>query len=196
MSRVVHIDDEDNARIAKASAAFGRLRGSICDRSGIRLDTKLKVYRSVVLPTLLYVREAIYQRHAKRLIHFHKSCRRKCLKLKWQDRIPNTEVLKRTGMQSVHTLKLAQLRYTDHATRMPNECLPEKPLWRTTIVKTLPWWSEKAIQDSFKASLKDFNIPTESWELIAQDRAKWHGFIRKGAGEYEIKKNQRSRAEK
>ena len=44
LSRVVHIDDEVNARIAKASAAFRRLRGSIWDRSGIRLDTKLKVY--------------------------------------------------------------------------------------------------------------------------------------------------------
>ena len=57
LSRVVHIDDEVNAKIAKASAAFGRLRGSIWDRSGIRLDTKLKVYRSVVLPTLLYACE-------------------------------------------------------------------------------------------------------------------------------------------
>ena len=36
LSRVVHIDDEVNARIAKASAAFGRLRGSIWDRSEIR----------------------------------------------------------------------------------------------------------------------------------------------------------------
>ena len=54
LSRVVHIDDKVNARIAKASAEFGRLRRSIWDRSGIRLDTKLKVYRSVVLPTLLY----------------------------------------------------------------------------------------------------------------------------------------------
>ena len=29
LSGVVHIDDEVNARIAKASEAFGRLRGSI-----------------------------------------------------------------------------------------------------------------------------------------------------------------------
>ena len=57
LSRVEHIDDEVNARIAKASAAFGWLHGSIWDRSGIRLDTKLKVYRSVVLPTLLYACE-------------------------------------------------------------------------------------------------------------------------------------------
>ena len=128
LSRVVHTDDEVNARIAKASAAFGRLRGSIWDRSGIRLDTKLKVYRSVVLPntTVLYACETwtVYQRHAKRLNHFHTSCLRKLLKTKWQDRIPDTEVLKRAGMQSVHTLlKLAELRWTGHVTRMPmNVC--------------------------------------------------------------------------
>ena len=61
LSRVVHIDDEVSARIAKASTAFGRLRGSIWDRSGIRLDTKLKVYISVVLPTLLYACEKLGQ---------------------------------------------------------------------------------------------------------------------------------------
>ena len=44
LSRVVDIDDEVNARIAKASAAFAQLRGSIWDRSGISLDTKLKVF--------------------------------------------------------------------------------------------------------------------------------------------------------
>ena len=37
LSRAVHIDDEINARIAKASAAFGRLCGSVWDQSGIRL---------------------------------------------------------------------------------------------------------------------------------------------------------------
>ena len=146
LSRVVHIDDEVNARIAKASAAFGRVRGSIWDRSGIRLDTKLKVNRSVVLPTLLYACETwtSYQRHAKRLHHFHTSCLRKPLKIKWQDRISDTEVLKRAGMQSVHTLlKLAQLRRTGHVTRMFTK---ENPLWRTSSRKTLPWWSEEAIQ--------------------------------------------------
>ena len=111
LSRVVHIDDEVNARIAKASAAFDRLRGSVWDRSRIRLDTKLKVYKAVVLPTLLYACEmwTVYQRHAKRLNH-HTSCLRKLLTIKWQDSIPDTEILKRAGMQNVHTLlKLAQL---------------------------------------------------------------------------------------
>ena len=92
LSGVVHIDDGVNARIAKASAAFGRLRDSVSDRIGIRPDTKLKVYKAVVLPTLLYACETgtVYQRHAKRLNHFHTSCLRKLLKIKWQDRIPDT----------------------------------------------------------------------------------------------------------
>ena len=71
LSEVVHIDDKVNTRIAKGSTAFGQLRGSIWDQSGIRLDTKLKVNRSVVLKTLLYACETwiVYQRHAERLNH-------------------------------------------------------------------------------------------------------------------------------
>ena len=187
----MHIDDEVNARIAKASAAFGRLRGSIWDRSGIRLDTKLKAYRSVVLPTLLYACETwtVYQWHAKRLNHFHTSCLRKLLKIKWQDRIPDKEVLKRAGMQSIYTLlKLPQLRWTGHVTRMPDERLPKKILYGEQVGKRSHGGQKKRYKDTLKASLKYFNIPTESWEQIAQDRTKWRGLIKKGAGEYEAKR--------
>ena len=44
-----------------------------------------------------------------------------------QDRIPDTEVLKKAGMQSMHTvLKLAGLRKTGHVIGMPDERLPKK----------------------------------------------------------------------
>ena len=69
LSRVVHIDDKVNSRIAKASTAFGHLRGSVWDERGIKLDIKLTVYRSMVLPTLLYAYKTLtlYGRHAIRL---------------------------------------------------------------------------------------------------------------------------------
>ena len=56
LSRAVHIDDALTARTAKARVAFGSLRGNVWDRSEIRLDTnlKLKSYKDVILPTLLY----------------------------------------------------------------------------------------------------------------------------------------------
>ena len=115
----MHIGDEVTARIAKASVAFGRLRANVWERNGIKLDTKLKVYKAAVLPTLLYACETwtVYQRHAKRLNHFHLivSCLKIMLKVKWQGKIPDTEVLKKAGMQSMHTvLKLAHLRWTGH----------------------------------------------------------------------------------
>ena len=53
----------------------------------------------------------------------------KAVKIKRQDKIQDTEVLKKAGMQSMHTvLKLAQLRWTGHVMRMrmPDERLPKK----------------------------------------------------------------------
>ena len=54
LSRAVHIDYELTARTAKTSVTFGRLCTNVLERNGIRLDTKLKVYKAVVLPTHLY----------------------------------------------------------------------------------------------------------------------------------------------
>ena len=75
------------------------------------------------------------------------------------------------GMQSVHTLlKLAQLR-TGHVTRMPDERLPKKIIYgELQIGKRSRGGQKKRYDDTLKASLKDFNISTESWEQIAQDR--------------------------
>ena len=124
------------------------------------------VYRSVVLPTLLYACETwtVYQWYAKRLYLFHTSCLKKLLNINWQDRIPDTEVLKRAGMQSVHTLlKLAQLRWTGHVTRMPDESLPKKFLYgELQVGKRSHGGQKERYKDTLKASLKDFNIPTES----------------------------------
>ena len=93
-------------------------------------------------------------------------------------------------MQSVHTLlKLEQLRWTGHVTRMHEERLPKKILYgELEMGKHSHGGQKKRYKDTLKVSLKDFNIPTESWEQIAQDRAKWRGLIRRGASEYEAKR--------
>ena len=44
-----------------------------------------------------------------------------------RDNIPDTKVLKKANIQSIHTLlKLAQLRWTGHVTRTSDERLPKK----------------------------------------------------------------------
>ena len=166
LSRAVHIYDELNARIANASVAFGRLRGSVWDRGGIRLNTKLTVYKAAILTTLLYARETwtVYQRHVKRLNHFHTNCLRKLLKLGGETRSQNRAV-----MQSIHTLlTLAQLRWTGHVTRMPEERNQRNfSMENFEVGKPSQGGKKKRYKDTLIVSLKDSNIPLES-----QDRAK------------------------
>ena len=89
----------------------------------------------------------VYQRPAKRLNHFHFSCLRKLLNIKWQDKIQDMEVLKKAVVQSMHTvLKLEQLRWTDHVIRMLNVRLPKKVIWRTTRGKAPSRWPEETLQ--------------------------------------------------
>ena len=43
-----------SSRIGKATALFGRLRQAPWERSDISIETKMRVYRAAVIPTLLY----------------------------------------------------------------------------------------------------------------------------------------------
>nr|VZI31915.1 unnamed protein product [Spirometra erinaceieuropaei] len=129
LSRNTKIDDEVANRISKASKAFGRLHSTVWNRHGLQLSTKLKMYKAVILPTLLYGAETwtVYTRQARRLNHFHLSCLRRILRLNWQDRIPDTEVLERTGILSIYAiLKQMQLRWSGHLVRMDDERLPKR----------------------------------------------------------------------
>ncbi|VDL91533.1 unnamed protein product [Schistocephalus solidus] len=56
LSRSTKIDDEVAHRNAKASQAFGRMPNVVWTRSGLHLSTKLKMYKAVILPTLLHGR--------------------------------------------------------------------------------------------------------------------------------------------
>nr|VZI45523.1 unnamed protein product [Spirometra erinaceieuropaei] len=54
LSHNTKIDDEVACRIYKASQAYGRPQNTVWWRHGLHLYTKLKMYRVVILPALLY----------------------------------------------------------------------------------------------------------------------------------------------
>ena len=77
---------------------------------------------------------------------------RPLLKIKWQDKILVTKVLKKAGMQSIRAvLKLAQLRWTGHIIRMSDERLPKNYRWESALKVTRR-----------NATTTDFDIPMES----------------------------------
>jgi len=189
LSQNVTIDDEVNVRIARASYTFGRLYPNVWNRRGITTQTKLKVYRAVVLPTLLYACETwtVYQRHARKLNHFHTTSLRKILGIKWQYKIPDTEVLAKAGLPSISTILMqSQLRWAGHVARMPDERLPKRLFYgELQHGHRSHGGQKKRFKDTLKASLKAFAINPDTWEQSAMDRATWRSSIHKGAKTYE-----------
>ena len=63
------------------------------------------------------------------------------LNIKWQDMVPDTEVLTRAGIPSIHTqLQKAQVRWAGHVTRMPDDGLPKQLLYGELCYGDRPLW--------------------------------------------------------
>ena len=98
------IDKEVANRISRASTSFSRLYSRVWNQKGILLQTKIKVYKAVVLTNLLYGCETwtCYRRHLKALDKFHLRHLRILLNIKWQDRVTNAEGLKSSQNTDMH----------------------------------------------------------------------------------------------
>ena len=173
LSREANIEVGVNNILSKANSAFGRLRKKVWDRRGISQDTKPKVYMTVVLTVLLHACETwtVYSRHARKLNHFHIKCLRIILSIEWQDMVPDTEVLTRAGIPSIHILlQKAQVRWAGHVTRMPDDRLPKQLLHGELCYGKRPVGGQnKRFKDTLKKTLAIFNIYVTNWEDCVQD---------------------------
>ena len=189
MSNSATIDDEINLRVARASASFGRLRDRVWKRRGLSFETKLHVYRAVVLPSLLYGSESwtVYSRHLQKLQSFHMRCLRQILQVKWQDHVPDTEVLQRSKSMSIGSMLMeSQLRWSGHIARMPDYRLPKRvffgELCSGNRSRGRP---RKRYKDTLKVALKRCHIEPSTWEVCAQDRVSWRSLVKRGVSNYE-----------
>nr|VZI30587.1 unnamed protein product [Spirometra erinaceieuropaei] len=147
------------------------------------------MYKAVILPTLLYEAETwtVYAKQARRLNHFHLSCLRRILSLNWQDRIPDTEVLERTGNLSIYAiLKQMQLRWSGHLVRMDDERLPKRLFYGDVATGFRRQGGQiRRYKDTLKSSLKRLQINPTNWEELARDRPTWRRTVKTGAAIYE-----------
>nr|VZI17388.1 unnamed protein product [Spirometra erinaceieuropaei] len=179
LSRNTEIDDEVANRISKASQHFGCLQSTVWNRHSLQVNTKLKMYKAVILPTLLYGAETwtVYTRQARRLNHFHLSCLHRILKLNWQDRIPDTDVLERTRIQ---------LRWSGYLVHMDDERLPKRLFYGDVATGSRRQGGQiRRYKDTLKFSLKRLQINPTNWEELARDRRTWSRTVRTGAAIHE-----------
>ena len=139
------------------------------DRRGISQETMLKVYMAVVLTVLLYACESwtVNNSHARKPNHFHAQCLPITLSIKWQDMVPDTEVLTRAGIPSIHTiLQKAQVRWAGHLTRMPDDHMPNQLLYGELCYgKRSLGGQKKRFNDILKKTLTSVNIDVTNWEV-------------------------------
>ena len=170
------LDKEIASRISKASKALGRLRNRLLNHHNVTLDTKLKVNRAVVLPSLLHGCETwtVYRRHLKQLEKFHQRALRS-IHTRWQDRVTNTEVFKRTNCISIEAmLQKSCLRWTGHVIRMEDHRIPKHLLFGELEQGHRRQGRPcKRFKDTVKAGLKWCGIPPTELVATALDRQGW-----------------------
>ena len=87
-----------------------------------------------------------------------------------------------------YSIKACTVRWTDHVTRMPDKRLPKKCFYEELQEGKCSQGGQKiCYKDTLKASFKDFNIPTKSWEQTSHDQTKWRCLVNKGAAQFEAK---------
>ena len=163
LSTDVNADIDISARIAKPSSSFGRRSKRLWNDHGIRLDTKVAVYKAAVLSVLLFGCESwtLYCRHIKKMEQFQMRCLRQIAHIKWQDKIPYrpTEVLQKCQITGIEASTLtAQLRWTGHIVRMDNSRLPrmiygQLQQWERSCGRQRKWYKH-----ALKANLTMLDI--------------------------------------
>ena len=201
LSTDLSMERELRARISKASAAFGRLEKRIWKNRNLKIETKLAVYRAMILSVLLYGSETwtMYRRNIRYLNHFHLQCLRRILDIQWSDKLPDTDVLRRANMEGMEALLiLNQLRWVGHVCRMDDHRIPKQLLYgQLKIGKRKPGRQKLRYQDAVRTNLSNINLDLRLWERQTAVRSQWRKALWTGVkkfNESQILKNEEKRA--
>jgi hypothetical protein len=189
LNRNVSLEKEIESRLGKASAAFGSLRSRLWNDHGIRLDTKLAVYRAVFLTTLLYGSETwtVYRYQIKKLDRLHMQCLRQIAHIKWQDKTPNTEVLDRCHSVGIEAMIIAnQLRWSGHVARMEDRRAPKCIFYGQLASGTRSVGAPlKRYKDQLKSNLKKCGFTDKEFGTVSLNRDEWRQRCRQGCRNFE-----------
>jgi hypothetical protein len=192
LGSLLHNDLTDHhdveARIKKASKAFGALRDRIFSSQDVPERLKGKVYKGGVLAVLLYGCESwcLTQESIQRLSLWHnKRVREMCRVTMCQTfvhRITSASLQKRTGVFELQYYVASRtLQWAGHVARMPKDRLPKRLMLSWVQSPRLPYGQEMNYGRSLERHLKYFNLPLSftAWAPIAQDRAEWRKLVTK-----------------
>ena len=171
------LDTEINKRIGKASATVAKLTQRVWKNSLLTQKAKVRVYQACILSTLLYGSETwtTYMRQERRLNIFYMRYLRRILDIKWQDHIPNSNILTRTGVPSMYCPQgQRRLRWLGHVRRMEDGRIPKDVFYgQLASGSRRVGRSALRFKGTCKRGMKACKIDTDTWEDAAGERAHW-----------------------
>ena len=127
---------EINNRIALASYTYSKLK-TIWKNKKISMITKIKILKICVFSTLQYGVETwvLKKEDQKRLDAFEMKLYRWLLEIRWQDRIKNTDIRKKLGVEEAisFTIKKRQIQWFGHVARMDGKRWAKQLLAKTPV---------------------------------------------------------------
>ena len=177
LSEDCSVDKDIAARLQKATRAYGALQARLWSQQGIRIKTKIKVYKVVVLATLLYGSQTwtLYRRNIQDLEKFHLRCLRRIMKIYWLERVTNIEVLQRAEITGTEYMLTQQhMKWVGHVARMDERRLSKQVLYGQLLDAPRKAVGQKLrFKDTVRHNLQNVDIDRKNWEMIACDRSMW-----------------------
>ena len=174
-------DEDISNRLCKAKAQFRRLR-KIWSSSSFSIQTKVKLFNSLVMSVLTYGSETwkTRERDKKKLDTFQNRCLRQLLRVRWPEKISNEELHRRTRTIKVsETITRRKWKWIGHVLRMDDSricttALTWQPEGKRRVGRPKTTWRRTTEQERSELGWNSW----ASARAVARDRCRWRQCIR------------------
>ena len=170
---------EIRARLAKASQAFASLRSTWKARN-ISQKTKLRIFRSNVVSTLLYGSESwkMTKTISHKLDVFQNRCLRRILRIHWPNTITNEELHRRTRSEPITIqVQRRRWRWIGHVLRQQTTAISRVALRWTPDGQRKRGRPKETWRRTVEREMKEKGWTWSHLERISASRHQWRALV-------------------
>jgi hypothetical protein len=167
------------SRLNKARNAF-RMMNNIWRSQQYSMKTKLKLYQSCILSTLLYGCECwrMNEMHLTKISVFHTKSLRRIMRIFWPNTISNDELLAQCHQESMKTIIMRRRwKWIGHVLRKESTSITRVALHWTPEGRRKRGRPKNTWRRTVEGEMKTMNHTWGTIQKLAQDRQRWRTLV-------------------
>ena len=171
--------EDISSRLGKARGVF-RSMDNVWRSAQYTTGTKLRLYQSCILSTLLYGSECwrMTETDLSKLRSFHTTCLRKILRIFWPRKITNEELLRRCNQEDMATIiTQKRWRWIGHVMRRDTDSIVRTALHWTPEGKRKKGRPKTTWRRTVESEMKAMKQTWGPLTKLAQTRSEWRSFV-------------------